>query len=267
VSAGGATTIGAVSDQADKAGGVAAWFPVLSSLAAAAAFLYVIGGLVLSIRFARADVPAARAISLVPASRLVETALSGLVLPVVGLILVCAAALWVRRVLYEARPQAPRRKIAVRTTFIAFGLFLILAAIVGVPPTVAGFGIWAVVSAWGFFVLWVGRPLGGERANEPLPKALLTVSALIAFSAAILIAETEKPTKLEPARVRLRDGSEVRGLFIAQTGEALYVGQPRAIVAIPNERLQQVRIGPPPRRKEQRGLADRWLRDLFGIQL
>jgi hypothetical protein len=124
------------------------------------------------------------------------------------------------------------------------------------------------LSLWALYLLSViiGEPGEPLVSLEEIPKGKVVALLVVALTATILIGEAEKPVTLEPVSVRLDSGSRVRGIYVTQTSETLYLGQRNVIIGIPNERLRAMRIGPAPKPRSQRGAAERWLRDLFGIK-
>jgi hypothetical protein len=226
-----------------------AWTEIATTVAATALFLYVLGGAVLWIRFGQGGVPAARAVALVPSSRLVVTALSGFVLPLIVLLLVFTLTLWSAHRMSPARWGLSRRR---RVALLGVAWFVV--GVLLAPPSIVGLGLWLVLSASAAFIFGTGLPL-----RTPFPWFSIAASAAVTSAAVLLLIETQKPPKLEPVQALLNDGPTVRGVFITQTGEALYVGQHHAIVAVPNARLRLVRIGPTPQFNTPRPLLWRWL--------
>jgi hypothetical protein len=77
-------------------------------VAGSVGFLYLLGGMLLYIRFSNADVPAGRAVSLVDGARLIQTGVQGILVPVAFMLLVAAGLLAIGRAGIARRPMTPR---------------------------------------------------------------------------------------------------------------------------------------------------------------
>jgi hypothetical protein len=257
--------------------------PVATIAAGSAVFLYVIGGAVLWLRFDQADVPATRAVALSPGSRLIVASMTGIVAPTVLMLAIATVLLAFmtgahRRVGERADREEDaadplNARVSTKLVWALLGLLLVILGLLFVPPIAGQIASFLFIAAWAGYLFWTviarnrrERELRkrDRYASAPLPVGRIAGAFLLALSGALLAIQTDGPSRLEPVQIRL-DRSVSRGSFIAQTGDAVYIGQRGVILGIPNDRVELIRIGSPSPQPERHGVGEQAIRDWLGI--
>jgi hypothetical protein len=214
---------------------------VASAVAGGAAFLYLLGGALLLVRFANAGVPAGRAVSLVEGSRLIEVGATGIAGPAILLIVTAVVVSGIIRAIPAPRPRQRRRRRPprwARGVIIGVSVLLLIGLL---PPSLA---MAIVIVGLSGLTLWLWLHDQLDSRNLPALPVGLTFAAILALGS--LAEEARGGPRLEPVTVHVAGSPEVRGGYIAQSAEAVYVARGHGIVGIPNERVREVRIGPEP---------------------
>jgi hypothetical protein len=167
------------------------WSELLASTAGLSAYLALLGGALLALRFNHAGLPATQAVGEVPLSTLITTALVELLLPATGLTVALLVTLpngWPGS---ERKIRRPRMDLALKVAGTA-----IIACIV--PGNLYGATLALGVAAVFFSDRWtaqVARRLGStERV------ALVTV-ILIAAALPVLVRQVIEPLNMEQVRI------------------------------------------------------------------
>ncbi len=168
------------------------WLGLLASAAGLSAYLALLGGALLSIRFAHAGLPVTQAVSAVPFSTLITTALVELLLPAAGL---TAALLvggppngWPGR---QRKVRRPRLDLAVKALGAALGACI-------VPGNLYGAALAVALAMLFFSDIWTAKVAGRIRVTERT--ALVTV-ILIAAAVPVLARQTIEPLNMERVRI------------------------------------------------------------------
>ncbi|HEX6618817.1 MAG TPA: hypothetical protein VF024_04120, partial [Solirubrobacteraceae bacterium] len=192
---------------------------VAAAVAASAGFVYLIGGIVMWLRFRQADLPADQAVALMSRQQLLVVGLRLMVLPALatGVLAWMATSrtsprdpavdeAWHVTLRRRVRAVSLRHRVGVAVLAV---LLLVLA--LGLPATWASLG-WAAAAA-----MVIGVRLHQIRHPERHPKPRLTM-ALVAVAAAGLVSlarQLDQPVQLLSADVALDDGSSRGGVFVS----------------------------------------------------
>jgi hypothetical protein len=235
---------------------------IFGGVAASAGFVYLIGGMVMWLRFRHADLPADQAVSLMSREHLLVVGLRLMILPA----LATGALAWLATsrtsrtsVLHEpgtsrlARWRARVSGIAKwRLGAMIAGAVLLVALALMLPATWASLG-WAAAAAMiiSFRVRQLRRPPG--RLDPRLAMALVAVAAAGLVS---LARQLDQPVQLLSAHVQLDNGSVRSGVYVSTTGDDVLIGDTVAhtIVALPRSHVATVTTGPPEERAPRRSL-------------
>jgi hypothetical protein len=115
----------------------------------------------------------------------------------------------------------------------------------------------ASVIALLFATLALGRlHARGEYDELPGLPVGLTLAAILAVGS--LVAEAEGGPRLEPVSVERVDAAPVRGGYLSQNGQAVYVATGHGILGIRNDRVRVVRIRRPPADPQPPDSIARW---------
>jgi hypothetical protein len=235
---------------------------IFGGVAASAGFVYLIGGMVMWLRFRHADLPADQAVSLMSREHLLVVGLRLMILPA----LATGALAWLatsrtsrKSVLPKlgtgrlARWRAQVSGIAKwRLGAMIVGALLLVALALMLPATWASLG-WAAAAALiiGFRVRQLRRPPG--RLDPRLAMALVAVAAAGLVS---LARQLDQPVQLLSAHVELDNGTVRSGVYVSTTGDDVLIGDTVAhtIVALPRSHVATVTTGPPEERAPRRSL-------------
>jgi hypothetical protein len=235
---------------------------VFGGVAASAGFVYLIGGMVMWLRFRHADLPADQAVSLMSRQHLLVVGLRLMILPA----LATGALAWLatsrtagKTVLPDlgagrlARWRARVGRMAKwRLGAMIAGVLLIVVLALMLPASWASLG-WAAAAGtiiW-FRVRQLRRPPG--RLDPRLAMALVAVAAAGLVS---LARQLDQPVQLLSAHVEFDDGTVRSGVFVSTTSDDVFIGDTVAhtIVALPRSRVATVTTGPPEERAPHRSL-------------
>jgi hypothetical protein len=235
---------------------------IFGGVAASAGFVYLIGGMVMWLRFRHADLPADQAVSLMSREHLLVVGLRLMILPA----LATGALAWLATSRTSGRSVVPRpgvRRLSrwrARVSGVAkwrlgamiAGALLIVALALMLPATWASLG-WAAAAAliiW-FRVRQLRRPPG--RLDPRLAMALVAVAAAGLVS---LARQLDQPVQLLSARVELDNGTVRSGVYVSTTGDDVLIGDTLAhtIVALPRSHVSTLITGPPEERAPRRSL-------------
>ena len=238
---------------------------VAAAVAASAGFVYLIGGIVMWLRFREADLPADQAVSLMSRQQLLVVGLRLMVLPALatGVLAWMATSRtsprdpavdepWHKTLRRRVREVSMRHRVGV-----ALLAALLLVLELGLPATWASLG-WAAAAA-----MVIGVRLHQIRHPERHPKPRLTM-ALVAVAAAGLVSlarQLDQPVQLLSADVALDDGSSRGGVFVSASGDDVFLGDTamHKIVALPRTHVTSVTVGPPAERAPRPSLLSQIL--------
>ena len=241
---------------------------VFGAVAASAGFVYLIGGMVMWLRFRQADLPADQAVSLMSRSQLLVVGLRLMILPALA---TGALAWWFASrtspvtVQAEAGGSWPARARARvraaskwRLGLIVGGAVLLVIFAFMLPAT------WASLSWLAAAVLVIGfrlRQVRKPRGNLD-PRLTLAVVAVVAAGIVSLARQLDQPVQLLSARVTLDSGPPRTGVLVADNGDDVFIGDTveHTIVGLPRSHVTSVTAGPP----EERAPAPSLLARLLG---
>jgi hypothetical protein len=215
------------------------------------AWVAIVGGATMWARFDAAGVAPGQAIASLPREVLIQQGLRTLTLP---LLLAGTVALAVI-VLGHVPAGAWARDTLAWRSLLQVGVAAGIATVAAV-----GLFLWALlVSIDGPHALLVGFAFGigigvavlvGMRAGARVRPVVLAAAAIAAgTAAAAYFAEAgRKHPQLETARVVRKNDTDVQGLLVARTGDAVFVASPDSrhnceIVVVPGDDVKEVRIG------------------------
>ena len=240
---------------------------VFGAVAASAGFVYLIGGMVMWLRFRQADLPADQAVSLMSRSQLLVVGLRLMILPALA---TGALAWWFASrtspvtVQAEAGGSWPARARARvraaskwRLGLIVGGAVLLVIFAFMLPAT------WASLSWLAAAVLVIGfrlRQVRKPRGNLD-PRLTLAVVAVVAAGIVSLARQLDQPVQLLSARVTLDSGPPRPGVLV-DNGDDVFIGDTveHTIVGLPRSHVTSVTAGPP----EERAPAPSLLARLLG---
>jgi hypothetical protein len=231
-----------------------------AAVAACVGVVYLIGGLVMWLRFRQADLPADQAVALMSKEQLLVVGLRLMVLPaaVIGALAWVATARtepaqpddkrrWFGRVRDWVRAASVRKLVVVAAVIV-----LALALLLGLPATWASLG-WALAAVMviGCRVYQLNHP--GNARRERLAIALVAVAAAGVVS---LARQLDQPVQLLSAQVALDDNTTRDGVFVSSTSDDVFVGDTAAhkLVDLPRAHVTSLTVGPPEERAPRESL-------------
>ena len=259
---------------------------IVAFVGGVAAFVYLVGGIVMWLRFRTAGLPRDQAVALMRREELFVVGFRLMVVPA----LAAGTLAWLlmrrgrqaggatgaRSAEREQRRRRPRwsdvgalaRAVAqrvkrprtlgselwsgLRSPWAAVVAVIVLVLVL-VPFTFAS-AMWAVGAA---LVLgaWV---LLRDRHGAAVAMALVAVAAAGVVS---LGRQLDQPVQLLQATARMADGSQVRGVYVASDGSVVYIGdtEAHAIDAISRDHIAKLSLGPPVERAPGASLLSRFL--------
>jgi hypothetical protein len=233
---------------------------IFGGVAASAGFVYLIGGMVMWLRFRHAGLPADQAVSLMSRQQLLVVGLRLMILPALATgVLAWLATSRTSRSTVRPDPdpdpgagRLARWRVRVgrmgkwRLAAVIAGALLIVVLALMLPASWASLG-WAAAAAIiiGFRVHQLRRPLG--RFDPRLAMALV---AVVAAGLVSLARQLDQPVQLLSAHVDLDSGTVRSGVFVSATGDDVFIGDTVAhtIVALPRSHVAAVTAGPPEER-------------------
>ena len=239
-----------------------AWLQLLTTIAAAVAglvaFVLVLGGIVMWLRFRKAELPADQAVALMTREQMLSIGLRLMVLPTI-----ISGALAMALAGMAPTLRASRRfRVALATAGI-----LAVALLVVLPAT------WATLT-WVSLLLvivyaWRGFGLRRPAPNWTPPPWRLAAVAVLAAALISLGRQIDEPVQLLQADATIDAGGHrehVHGLFVSADATAVYVGDEttRSIRALRRADVAALQLGPPIEHAPNRSLlslvlfADRW---------
>jgi hypothetical protein len=93
------------------------------------------------------------------------------------------------------------------------------------------------------------------RDELPFSTGVTTLAVILLLSSGVigLAVEADKPSYLQLATVRLRDGEERRGYFVSEDADNAYLGGHETIVSYPHDTLRSVTVHPAAKAKRFHG--------------
>jgi hypothetical protein len=227
---------------------------VAAAVAACAGFVYLIGGLVMWLRFREADLPADQAVALMSKEQLLVVGLRLMVLPAA----VIGALAWIATARTEpAQPGDDRSVFAMirdwfraasvrKLVLLAVVVVLALALLLGLPATWASLG-WALAAVMVCGCRWYQVKHPGNARRERLAIALVAVAAAGVVS---LARQLDQPVQLLSAQVLLDDSTTRNGVFVSSSSDDIFVGDTvgHKLVDLPRAHVTSVTVGPPEER-------------------
>lgn len=216
------------------------WATALASTAGYTAYLALLGGLLLAIRFWHAGLPVTQAVSAVPLATLVTTALVEVFFPLLGVafVMLFTASAWVP--LMKGPPYddsrstkvRPPEKIDIWTGRIskAFGVLII----VGITPLSA----WGATFALGMVVLlfasdWM-RHLHKLPTMTPSHRVGICVAVLLIFpSIPVLVRQAVEPLNMERVTISRPGQSPLKADLVAVRDTSIVVARCRELYVLP----------------------------------
>jgi hypothetical protein len=205
------------------AGRLGLWSGLLASTAGLSAYLALLGGALLALRFAHAGLPVAQAVGEVPLSTLITTALVELLLPALGLTIAFVVSLpngWPNP---ERTIRRPRMDLALKVTGTA-----ILACIV--PANLYGAALALAVATVFFSDRWtaeVARRLGiTERVA--LVAVILVMAAL-----PVLARQVIEPLNMERVEVERQGQPALTADLVAVRDNSIAIARCHHLFVLP----------------------------------
>lgn len=223
------------------------WFTTVASrigtiagaLAGTVAFVYIVGGAIMWIRFKSADLPADQAVGLVSRNDLMVIGLRVMVLPALlaGVVFFFLA----RR---ERRRAAARSRIPLRQTLawiVAIAVFALLV------PFTPGALAWPL-AAFALWLVW-HRSLASEchaHSNTGFPLWRAAIVAALLAAVVSLARQFDHPTQLATATVQVGDEPKRIGVLVSESGDRVAVGfsKARSIQVFSRSQLTSLVVGP-----------------------
>jgi hypothetical protein len=233
---------------------------VAAAVAACAGFVYLIGGLVMWLRFRQADLPADQAVALMSKEQLLVVGLRLMVLPAA----ITGALAWLATARTEpARPEDDQRWYARirdwiraasvrRLAVVAAVVVVALVLLIGLPATWASLGwLLAALMVIGCRIYQLNHP--GNARRERLAIALVAVAAAGVVS---LARQLDQPVQLLSAQVVLDDSTTRGGVFVSSSSDDVFIGDTDAhkLVDLPRAHVTSLTVGPPEERAPRESL-------------
>lgn len=217
------------------------------------ALLTALGAIAIAIRCAKIGIPADTALSAISVPQFVSVGVRAVVLPV----MLTTAAL-VPVVLYARRRQ--RHVLLPHTPDLVPREADIAAFRRGITLLAAGLTVAAVLL---LPVMWSMVPLAllpiallllayrHFRAGRRLDPSRLTAEGFVLFVVfnfvVALTVQLDPPPQFDPVRAHLVDGTELKGLLVAETDAAAYIAVGQTLRIVPIERVDDLTVVPRPK--------------------
>lgn len=205
-----------IQDWATRIGTVAA------SMTGLVIVVHLLGGVVMWLRFRKADLPADQAVAFMPREEMLTIGLRLMVLPALATGALAVTLVWATRRRHpRGRPRRGSRLALIICALLVAVLFLSLP-FSWASATWIGLGL-VIVYWWRGFGLERRTP--GEMPS-PLRLAVVAVLAAVVIS---LGRQVDDPVQLPQVQVALEHRADpVRGMFVSADGDALYIGDTAA---------------------------------------
>jgi hypothetical protein len=230
--------------------------------AGAAAFVYLLGGAVMWLRFNRAGVPADHVVSVLPHELLVIVGVKEVILPAVAAAAVAATIGRLDKTLHApAAVERKHRKMAA-VGWPRIGIIVVLCAVVllTVPLTRGGVAyLLAFVLFAGYYTSHLRR---SRRLGCRLSRPRLIGSAILLVALAVVAREWTGPSSLERAEVITEDDKKLAGSYISSDSEIVYLWDGIAMTAVPKQRVKQISLQPAVAPRQPTTLIERFLERL-----
>ena len=215
---------------------------ITGAFAGLVAFLYVIGGAVMWIRFRSAGLPADQAVSLVPRDQLLVIGLRVLVLP--ALLSGAVFALLAQRQRRRQLEYATWGQVPLRASLCWLGAIVVLGLVVPLTPgalawPIAAFALWA---GWHQCIAEAFRPT--DPRTFPLWRA---VGLAVLLSAGVSLArQFDSPVQLPSATVQVGDRPSQTGVLVSANSDQVAVGfrERGEIMIFARSQLSNFLVGP-----------------------
>ena len=217
--------------------GIERWIQPIASAAGAAAGVVVVvvllGGIVMWLRFRKADLPADQAVAFMPRSQMMSVGLRLIVLPAIVSGAVAATVVW------ADKHRTTRKVLRAFCTVVVAVLALML------PLT------WASVT-WAALLLVIiywWRGFGAERRppHEHVSRWRLAAVAVLAAAIISLGRQIDQPVQLLQATLTMQRGPAISGVFVSADATAVYVGNTttHTIDGVRRDDVRTLALGPP----------------------
>jgi hypothetical protein len=220
------------------------WPAVLASTAGLTAYLALLGGVLLAIRFKHAGLPVTQAVSAVPVSTLVTTALIEIFVP----LLVFIGALVISIVSALPTAKAGAKTGATRRQpdnfdkwFDRIAKPLAAVAVLGVVP----FNIWGATFFLGMMVIlfagrWMPRLDRHPRLTPPQAAATSLAILLVAASIPVLARQAVEPLNMERVLIERPGKRPMVADLVATRDTSVVVGRCHGLYVLPTPASMRV---------------------------
>jgi hypothetical protein len=201
------------------------------AIAGTVGFVYVVGGIVMWLRFWRSDVPADQALALVPRTDLLVVGMRVLILPALA-----AGGLF----LLLAKRDNGKPTRATVTVLASAAVVLVF-----VVPFSFGSYAWPVAAAGLAWVWLFVLPRYRDDVRKLVWRA--AVAAMIAAALVSIARQLDHPVRLASATLTFTDDrAPVTGVLVTANADEVVLGFPakEALQSYPRDRLKMVGIGP-----------------------